>query len=146
MSERGEQPPAEPPFLPRWVLYLMLPGIALPLLIFAFILIREAAHDSDCPYALVADKTLGSDIRVLEERRRCLPRVEERRFSLQRGAERRILGERRFAPEAFAEGRYSWSASLSEEGEVQVVVNNADHGELLLREGTAEERAKGISH
>ncbi|MNC98498.1 hypothetical protein D3C83_164760 [compost metagenome] len=56
-----------------------------------------------------------------------------------------MLGERRFEPAAFASDRYRWDATLSKEGEVQVTVHNEGHEDVLLREGTAEEREKGIS-
>jgi hypothetical protein len=134
------------PPLPRWALWLMLPGIAAPVVIFAFILLTESAHDpSRCPYREVERRTVAQGAVVREEARSCLSGVEERRYTLERtGTAPRVLGERRFDKAAFANG-YRWEAHASGEGEVQLTVHNPGHDDLLLREGTPEERAKGIS-
>jgi hypothetical protein len=135
------------PPLPRWALWLMLPGIIAPLLIFGFIVWSESAHDdARCSYRPLARRELSPQIAVVEEVRSCVSGVEEHRYTLLRGTSSQRLGERRFDRAAFAQGRYSWSASISEQGEVQVIVRNVGHADLLLREGTAEEREKGISH
>ncbi|MDH5673521.1 MAG: hypothetical protein OEZ06_15310 [Myxococcales bacterium] len=144
-DERDSEP--EGPFLPRWLLWVIVPGVAAPLLIFAFILLTESAHDSErCPYQQLERRELGPELWVVEEGRSCIEGVEERRYTLFRGGEARLLGRRRFAPEDFAEGRHSWTAVVSELGEVQVTVHNAGHDPALFREGTAEEREKGISY
>jgi hypothetical protein len=135
------------PPLPRWALWLMLPGIVAPLLIFLFIVMTESAHDpASCPYREVARRQLAADVSVLEEARSCVAEVEEHRYTLLRASGSRLLGERRFDRSAFSPGSYRWTASITDQGEVQVVVHNRGHADLLLREGTAEERAKGISH
>ena len=132
--------------LPKWALWLMLPGIVTPALIFGFILWTESAHDPDrCPFRELSRTTLEDGAHVIEEGRRCVADVEERRFRLERGAEARVLGERRFDAAAFAAGKYSWEATVTKDGEVQVTVRNDGHDDLLLREGTAEEHEKGIS-
>jgi hypothetical protein len=138
---------SEGPLLPRWALYIMLPGIVGPMLIFLFIFFSESAHDEDrCPYTDVERRTLQPGVSVLEERRNCVGEVEERRWMLTRGDETRVLGRRRFERSDFAPARYSWKAQISEQGEVVVEVHNEGHDDLLLREGTAEEREKGISY
>ncbi|MDD9935932.1 MAG: hypothetical protein OXT09_20140 [Myxococcales bacterium] len=138
---------SEGPLLPRWVLWIMLPGIIAPMLIFAFILITESAHDEeDCPYSQVERRELEGGVAVLEERRSCVSGVEERRYSLLRDGESRVLGRRRFDGAAFGPDRYRWKAEISEQQEVVVTIQNDGHDDLLLREGTPEERAKGISY
>ena len=135
------------PPLPRWALWLMLPGISAPLLIFGFIVITESAHDPGrCPYRELSRRSLGPEVQVVEQVRNCVGQVEEHRYTLFRGAQSRLLGERRFDTQAFAASRYHWSAMITTEGEVQVLVHNQGHDDLLLREGTAEERAKNISY
>ncbi len=137
---------SEGPPLPRWVLWLMLPGIVGPLLIFGFIVVTHRAHDeARCPYHEITQRSLGSGAIVREEARSCLAGVEEHRYSLLRGAQRQVLGTRRFDAEAFAPAAYRWSARVTPQGEVQVVVHNPGHDDVLFREGTAEEHAKGIS-
>jgi hypothetical protein len=134
------------PPLPRWALWLMLPGIVAPLLIFAFIVITESAHDdARCPYRELARRELAAGVAVVEHVRSCVRDVEEHRYTLLRGAGSRVLGERRFERAAFAAENYSWTATISEQGEVQVVVRNRGHADLLLREGTEDEREKGVS-
>ena len=136
---------SEGPPLPRWVLWLMLPGIAAPVLIFAFIMLTESAHDPGrCPYREVERRPVAEGVAVLEEARSCVENIEERRYTIHRGSVSRLLGERRFDKAAFAAG-YRWTAQVSPKGEVQVTVHNPGHDDLLLREGTPEERAKGIS-
>ena len=137
---------SEGPPLPRWALWLMLPGILGPLVILGFILLTESAHDTDrCPYRDVERRTLAPGVVVLEEARSCVADIEEHRYTLLRGDSRRVLGERRFDKAAFAKG-YRVDAVISPEGEVQLTVHNEGHPDLQLREGTAEEREKGISH
>jgi hypothetical protein len=132
--------------LPRWALWLMLPGIVGPALIFGFILWTESRHDEQsCPFHELSRTALSDGAQVIEEGRRCIADVEERRFRLERAGSTRVLGERRFEPAAFASDRYRWDALVSSEGEVQVTVHNEGHEDVLLREGTAEEREKGIS-
>jgi hypothetical protein len=135
------------PPLPRRALWLMLPGILAPIAIFGFILLSETAHDdARCPYRELSRREVAAQVVVVEEVRNCIADVEEHRYTLRRGAHAQLLGERRFARADFAAERYAWSAKVSEQGEVQVVIKNQGHPDLLLREGTAEERAKGISH
>ena len=134
------------PPLPRWALWLMLPGIAAPLLVFAFIVMTEAAHDdASCPYRELTRRQLADGVSVVEDVRSCIEGVEEHRYTLLRGARSQLLGERRFDAAAFAAGRYRWKAAITDEGEVQVVIQNQGHADLLLREGTPEEHEKGIS-
>ena len=134
------------PPLPRWALWLMLPGIAGPVLIFGFIVMTQSAHDEQrCPYRELTRRGLAPEVRVVEEARSCVRDVEEHRYLLLRGKERRLLGERRFDKQAFARGHYSWSAELTPAGEAQVVVHNDAHDDILFREGTAREHEKGIS-
>ncbi|MFI5307770.1 MAG: hypothetical protein ACHQ53_10480 [Polyangiales bacterium] len=141
-----DQRSSEGPPLPRWALWLMLPGIIAPLVIFGFIIVTQRAHDeARCPYRELERRQLSTDASVVEETRSCVQGVQERRYSLLRGTERRVLGERRFDAQAFAAGHYRWSAAQTAQGEVQVVVHNDGHEDVLFREGTAEERQKGIS-
>lgn len=127
--------------LPRWVLWLMVPGIVAPVVIFGFIVYTQLAHDPDrCPYRERSRKALGPAVTVVEEARSCMPSVAERRFTLLRGAQRQILGERRLRQSAFEAG-YRWNASQGPGGEVKVVIHNDGFGELSFREGTARERA-----
>ena len=83
---------------------------------------------------------------MLEETRNCVGDVEEHRYSLLRGKQAQLLGERRFDRSAFAPGSYRWEAVITPQGEVQLTIHNQGHPDLLLREGTAEEHEKGISH
>jgi hypothetical protein len=130
----------EKPFLPRWAMWVAIPGLVGPLFILGFIFVSERAHEeARCPYARVSEQTAAPGIVVREERRSCMPGVEDRRYSAVRGDQVRVLGRRRFAPEAFAAPKYSWKASVSEKGEVQVVVENPGHGTGQFREGTREE-------
>jgi hypothetical protein len=137
---------SEGPPLPRWALWLMLPGIVAPVLVLGFILWSGAAHDEKrCPYHPVGRRLLAGDVAVVEHRRSCVHDVEERRYTLLRGKKRQLLGERRFDHAAFAPDKYRWEAVITDAGEVQVTVHNAGHADLLLREGTVEEHEKGIS-
>jgi hypothetical protein len=130
-------------FLPRWVLYLLVPGFVGPILILGFIFISETAHDeARCPYQRVELRPLSAAVSVREDRRRCLWSVEERRFSVIRGAEEHALGKRRFDADAFGVGRYEWSATLSDQDEVKIDVRNAGHVDATFREGTAKEHAQ----
>jgi hypothetical protein len=140
----GNGPAAEPSFLPRWAMWLVLPGLLMPVGILAFMGIAQLAHnESRCPFEQRSVQQLAPGVSVQEEARRCLPGTEERRYRLSRAGALRVLGERRLASKAFAAGRYSWTASINDRGEVQVIVHNADHGDVLFREGTAAERAGG---
>jgi hypothetical protein len=148
-GERGasdEQRFSEGPPLPRWALWLMLPGIVAPLVIFVFIVATQRAHDPErCPFRELERREVSQDASVVEETRSCVKDVQERRYSLLRGTERRVLGERRFDAQAFAVGHYRWSVARTAQGEVQVVVHYDGHEDVLFREGTTEERQKGIS-
>lgn len=124
-----------------WFL-LALPGLLGPLVIFGFILTTERAHDeSRCPYEPVVERAVAgaAGARVREERRRCVEAAEERRYTLVRDGSPRLLGRRRFAPESFDPPGYRWEASVSEAGEVQVVVHNPAHDSVTFREGRADE-------
>ena len=129
--------------LPRWVLWLAVPGMIAPLLIFGFILFTERAHDEQrCPFGELSRRTASPNVEVIEESRRCIDDVEERRFVVLRDGERRVLGERRFAPDLFSPDIYSWEIKVSDEGETHVRVAQKGHGEVVFREGSARERAK----
>ena len=131
---------SEGPILPRWALWLMLPGMIAPVAVFVFIVVTQRAHDEgDCPYRELSRRDLGAQLSVIEETRNCIGEVEERRFMLARGERRRVLGERRFDRDAFAPARYTWQARVDDKGEVHVEVHNEGHGEVHFREGTAAE-------
>jgi len=144
MTEQGDDGPVDDApgsnwALPRWAIFAMIPGIAAPLVILAFILRMEYAHDEQrCPFSPVDTRRLEGGIVVREEARTCLADVEERRFIVERAGASTLLGSRRFAPAAFGPG-YSWRAELSEAGEVSVTIRNPGHGERAYREGTAED-------
>jgi hypothetical protein len=134
-AEESAQQAASGAPLPRWALWLMLPGIAAPLLVLGFILVTQLAHDpARCPYRESGRRSLPGGAVVVEQQRSCLPAVEERRYLLQRGEYSQLLGERRLPERAFADG-YRWRAEVSPEGEVKVFVHNDGHGELTFREG-----------
>lgn len=129
--------------LPRWVLWLALPGAIAPIAIFAFILLTERAHDeARCPFQELSRRTASEGVYVIEEARRCIDEVEERRFMVLRDGQRRLLGERRFAPALFAPEIYSWEVKVSDQGETHVRVVQKEHGEVVFREGTEPERSK----
>jgi hypothetical protein len=129
--------------LPRWVLWLALPGAIAPIAIFGFILLTESAHDeASCPFRELTRRTASEDAVVIEESRHCIGDVEERRFVVVRNGQRQVLGERRFAPALFAPEVYSWELKVSEQGETHVRVAQKGHGAVVFREGTADERAK----
>jgi hypothetical protein len=129
--------------LPRWLVYVLVPGVAGPVLILAFIFISELAHDeARCPYTHASVKPLTAEVSVREDARSCLPGVEERRFTVVRGAGEHILGRRRFARTAFAPDRYHWRAELIPQGEVRVTIDNEGHPQAVFREGTADEHAR----
>jgi hypothetical protein len=128
--------------LPRWVFWLMLPGIVAPLLVFVFILVTQLAHDpARCPFHEQSRQTLAVGVAVVVEVRSCIAHVQEHRYRLLRGKRSQILGERRLAEAVFGQG-YSWIALLSPQGEVKVVVHNQAHEDVTFREGTAAERAR----
>lgn len=129
--------------MPRWLVYVLIPGVAGPVLILAFIFISELAHDeARCPYAHTSTKPLNPQVSVREDARSCLPGIEERRFTAVRGADEHVLGRRRFARTAFAPGHYHWRAELSPQGELRVTVDNEGHAQAVFREGTATEHAR----
>jgi hypothetical protein len=129
--------------LPRWLLYVLIPGFAGPVLILGFIFVSEFAHDeARCPYTQASIKALNAEISVREDARSCLPGIEEHRFTAVRGRDERVLGRRRFSSTAFARDHYSWRAELSPQGEVRVTVDNEGHTQGVFREGTPEERAQ----
>ena len=132
----------EKPFLPRWARYALLPGLVGPALILGFIFVSERAHDeARCPYVKGESRTLSKGVRVREDSRNCLFDVEDHRFSVIRGADEHVLGRRRFRAEAFAPGHYAWSAELTDQNEVQVLVKNVGHSEAKFREGKPGEWA-----
>lgn len=129
--------------LPRWVLFLALPGMLAPIAIFAFILLTETAHDeASCPFQELTRRTASEGVDVIEESRRCIDDVEERRFVVVRDGRRQAIGERRFAPALFAPEVYSWEIKVSEQGETHVRVAQKGHGAVVFREGTESERAE----
>jgi hypothetical protein len=128
-------------FLPRWAIYVMLPGLVGPALILAFIFVTESAHDeARCPYQSVETRRVNETIAVREDRRNCLWDVEERRYSVLRGDQEHALGRRRLRAAAFATGHYHWQVELRAENEVRVNVHNDGHPDAAFREGTAAER------
>lgn len=128
--------------MPRWLVYLLVPGFVGPVLILGFIFVSELAHDPErCPYTRVSEQRVSVDVTVREDSRRCLPGIEERRFSAVREGSENVLGRRRFATGAFEPGRYRWQAAVCERGDVCVTVENEGHAGALFREGTDAERA-----
>jgi hypothetical protein len=111
-------------------------------LVLGFILVDGVAHDERrCPYVQGETRALGQDVYVREDTRVCLGDVEDHRYSVIRAGQVHLLGRRRFRAEAFAAGRYEWSAELSDQNEVHLHVKNQGHGEADYREGTEAERA-----
>lgn len=140
----GSDSSAGESFMPRWVLYLVLPGAIGPLLIFLFIVITERAHGTEsCPYRELGRRELAPGLLVVEDRRRCLENVEDRRYRVLRGDVEHVLGSRRFEPGAFAGAGYHWQAELAGTGEVTMQVYNPGHPPAVFREGTDEERRTG---
>ena len=132
---------AEKPFLPVWARYAILPGVLGPALILGFIFVNETAHsETRCPYVQAETRKLARDISVREDTRTCLWDVQDHRFSVIRGDHEQVLGRRRFRARAFAPGHYVWTAALSNEDEVQLVVKNAGHNDATFREGKPSER------
>lgn len=128
--------------LPRWSLLVIIPGVAGPVLILAFILRTEMAFDEEhCPYQDGELRQLAPGVAVREQLRRCLPDVEERRYVIERGGARKVLGRRRFAADAFGPG-YGFDGGVSDAGEVQIRVHNPGHADQPFREGTAEDAEK----
>jgi len=128
--------------MPRWLVYLLVPGFLSPVLILGFIFVSELAHDeARCPYARQSEQRVSDGIRVREDGRICLPGIEERRFTVMRAKEEHVLGRRRFSSGSFEPERYRWRAELSDKGEVRVTVDNDGHAQAVFREGTADERA-----
>jgi hypothetical protein len=135
-AEKGDGLP-----LPKWVLWLALPGILAPIAILIFIVTTERAHDEErCPYKEHERRELSPEVVVIEQTRSCIEGVEERRYLLERQGRTQLLGERRLPPTAFATG-YVWKLEQTGEGEVHVQVQNPGHGQMLFREGTKEEHA-----
>jgi hypothetical protein len=124
-------------------LWVALPAAVMPIGILGFVLVTEFAYDeARCPFREVARVTVAPGVAVVEDGRSCAGDVEERRWTLRRAGQARVLGMRRLDREAFAPGGYRWNAVVSEAGEVRVVVHNPGYGEVLFREGTAEEHAR----
>jgi hypothetical protein len=143
MSARPE-PRGGESFMPRWMLYLVLPGAIGPLLIFLFIVLTERAHGTEsCPFRELTRREVAPGVQVVEDARRCLDDVEERRYRVLRGGVERLLGSRRFEPSAFQGAGYRWQAELASTGEVTVQVRNPGHAPAAFREGTEEERRTG---
>jgi hypothetical protein len=133
----------EKPFLPRWAIYVLVPGLIGPVLILVFIFVNELAHDDKrCPYVHGQTRRLSDAVSVREDSRKCLWDIEEHRFSVLRGAQEHSLGRRRFRAQAFAPDGYRWDAKLSPQDEVQVSVHNPGHSDAAFREGTPAERAQ----
>jgi hypothetical protein len=129
--------------LPRWLIWLMLPGMIGPIFIVGFLVWTEARHDpSRCPFHERERRSLAPDVTVVEEARNCVGSVEEHRYRLLRRAQERLLGERRFDRAEWSGDRYEWKASISDKGQVYVTVHNAGHEDMLFREGTAAEHEK----
>lgn len=127
--------------IPRWLMYVLIPGVVGPVLILVFIFVSEIAHDeARCTYTRASVQKLDDRVSVREDARSCLPGIEERRFSLVRAGAEQVLGRRRFASAAFARGQYQWHAELSPRGEVRVTVDNPGHTQAVFREGTPEEK------
>lgn len=132
--------------LPRWVLWLALPGVIAPIAILVFIVLTEAAHDdARCPFRELSRRPASPGVEVIEEARRCLDDVEERRFVVVRDGRRQVLGERRFSPDLFSPDIYAWEVKVSEAGETHVRVTQEGHGAVVFREGTERERAKALA-
>ena len=97
----------------------------------------EMAHDdAGCPFRAVESRTLGTSVRVTDERRRCMSSVEEHRWVVHRnGAAGKEIGRRRLDAAYYASSRYRWTASTEEGGKVIVKVENrgARPARLLLR-------------
>ena len=128
--------------MPRWLVYVLIPGFAGPVLILGFIFVSELAHDPQrCPYSRTSEQRVSDKITVREDARSCIPGIEERRFSAVRKDSETVLGRRRFSRDAFEPGRYRWHAAICERGDVCVTVENEGHAQALFREGTPEERA-----
>jgi hypothetical protein len=145
-SSSDENRFSDGPPLPRWVFWLMLPGLVAPLLIFAFIFVTERAHDArQCPFHELSRRSLAPQLLLVEEQRRCIGEVEEHRYSILRGGTRRLIGERRFDAPAFALAHYRVDAQITAAGEVQLVIHNDGHDDVLFREGTDRERKSGVS-
>jgi hypothetical protein len=137
-----EPPEPERPFLPRWVLWLALPGLLGPVAIFAFILRSEAVHDPErCPFTQRERREVAAKVFVIEEARSCVEGLEDRRYSVERNGHVRVIGERRLPADELADNHHRWVAEIKED-EVQVTLVTESRGEVLLREGTPEERAK----
>lgn len=143
VAEGSVDPEKTARFLPRWAIYLLIPGLIGPVLILVFIFITETAHDeARCAYVKGATQELAGGVTVREDVRSCLPGVEERRYTALRAGSENVLGRRRFRASAFAPGAYSWKANISEQGEVRVDVRNEGHADAVFREGTPAERGE----
>jgi hypothetical protein len=143
-SSHSNQTWSEGQFLPRWAWWLIAPGLAMPVCIVAFLGIAQLAHDEQrCPFHEHGVQQLGNGASVIEEARQCMPGTEERRYRLRRGDRLQVLGERRFSRDSFAPDKFSWTASINARGEAQVVLHDRTHGDVLFREGTAQEHAGG---
>jgi hypothetical protein len=143
-SQAGTEPEAKPSLLPRWAWWLVLPGLLMPVGIVTVVGIVQLLHaESRCPFEQRSLQAVAPGVSVREDARQCMPGREERRFVLDRAGTLQVLGERRLEREAFAPDQYSWTASVNDRGEIQVIVDSKPHGEVLFREGTAAEQAGG---
>lgn len=89
--------------------------VATVIVIFAFIVRSESAHDEQaCPFAKREERALGT-VRVIEEARSCVPEAEEHRWLVAReGKAPYELARRRLPKKSFAEGRTTWRLSEDE--------------------------------
>ena len=134
MSEAREP---EKPFLPRWTLYVLIPGLVGPVLILGFIFVDELSHDEKrCPYIPGETREVVASVFVRDDHRNCLGSVEDHRYSVIRAGHEKLLGGRRFDAKAFAPGKYHWEAKISAQGEVSVNVHVDGHDDQSFREGT----------
>lgn len=134
---------SDKPFLPRWSLYLLIPGLLGPILILGFIVTTELSHDEKrCPYIPGETREVAASVFVREDHRNCIGSVEDHRYSVVRDGHEKMLGNRRFDAKAFAPGEYHWDAKISPQGEVSVAVHCDGHADQSFREGTPEDEGK----
>lgn len=140
MSEAHEP---EKPFLPRWALYAIIPGLVGPALIAGFMVVTQLWHDETrCPYIPGETKEVAASIFVRDDHRNCMGSVEDHRYSVIRDGHEKMLGGRRFDAKAFAPGKYHWEAKISPQGEVSVNVHCDGHYDQSFREGTPEDEGR----
>lgn len=134
---------SEKPFLPHWARYVIIPGLLGPVFVLVFIFVNELSHDEGrCPYVLGEVRTLSPRVDVRDDHRNCLWNVEDHRYTMIRDGQEKTLGRRRFDAPAFAPGKYSWEAKLSDQDEVQIRVHNQGHEDAAFREGTPADEGK----